>query len=111
MNKHTKGPWSVPHMANSDVDCDCKYVLSEGYMGSICTISVDNGKPITAGGNDSPPLAEARANAHLIAAAPVLLEALESLIGLYDSGTISDYQLTKEYMSLARAAIKQAKGE
>ena len=40
-------------------------------MGSICTINV---------GDEDPPLAEAIANAHLIAAAPELYEALEKIV-------------------------------
>ena len=76
MNKHTPGPWSIPHMAKNDISCNCAYVLAEPYMGRICTISVSDGKSIAEFGNDSPPLEEAQANAHLIASAPDLLDAL-----------------------------------
>jgi hypothetical protein len=74
--KHTPGPWSVPHLAVDSTSCNCAYVLAEPYMGSICTISVSDGKTISELGNDSPPLEEAKANARLIAAAPDLLAAL-----------------------------------
>lgn len=80
MNKHTPGPWSVPHMARDEVGCNCAYVLAEPYMGSICTISISDGKTIRDFGNDCPPLDEAKANARLIAAAPDLLAALIDLV-------------------------------
>lgn len=80
MSKHTPGPWSVPHMARDEVACNCAYVLAEPYMGSICTISISDGKTISDFGNDCPPLDEARANARLIAAAPDLLEAMQAAI-------------------------------
>ena len=67
--KASPGPWSVPHLSKPEDDptkCRCPYVLSEGYFGSICDISVDNGLKVSDGGNDSPPLEEARANGELI---------------------------------------------
>jgi hypothetical protein len=111
MNKHTAGPWSIPHFARQEVDCDCVYVLAEGYCGSIADVSIDNGKRISEGGNDSPPLAEAQANARLIAAAPELLEALQALVKSLsdqdDEGLIEHAQ----QMVAARAAIAKATGE
>lgn len=78
--KHTPGPWSVPHFARPEVDCDCVYVLAEGYMGSIADVSINNGKSVSNGGNDAPPLEEAKANSRLIAAAPELYAALKTII-------------------------------
>jgi hypothetical protein len=97
----TPGPWSVPHFALSDEywesvgneskqsgmgtdsrkkRCDCRYVLCESVMGAVCTVHVADNKPISEGGNDDPPIDEAKANAHLIAAAPDLLEALSEAV-------------------------------
>ncbi len=59
--------------------CNCAYVLSEGHAGSICTISISNEKPVSDGGNDCPPVAEAAANARLIAAAPELLSVVRDM--------------------------------
>jgi hypothetical protein len=107
--KHTPGPWSVPHMARPEVDCDCVYVLANGYMGSVADISVYNGKPIGEGGNDSPPLAEAQANARLIAAAPDLLEALQELHEIFN-GLVGSANYPKQ-VKKTRAAIAKALGK
>jgi hypothetical protein len=48
----------------------------EQYCGCICTVDIGNELPIGEGGNDSPPLEEAIANAHLIASAPDMLAIL-----------------------------------
>lgn len=65
----TPGPWEVPHLSRDDVTCNCTGVLSGGYLGGICSISVNNGIPmVSEGGNDAPPLREAKANGLLIAA-------------------------------------------
>ncbi|KQQ46475.1 hypothetical protein ASF69_04395 [Rhizobium sp. Leaf311] len=79
----TPGPWHAGHLGGGG-KCQCQSILSEGISGAICTIHVDNGKLIGEGGNDAPPLSEAIANMHYIAAVnPVaiseLLSTLESL--------------------------------
>ena len=55
------------------------------------------------------------ANAHLIAAAPELLEALESIVELSEPGRIYELKelgtLVGEMQSIARAAIAKAKGK
>lgn len=73
----TSGPWVPGHFADDGHKCDCRYILSENYMGAVATIHVGNGELVGEGGNDAPPLKEAQANARLIAAAPELFEALE----------------------------------
>lgn len=74
--KGTHGPWSVPHICQEEVECDCAYVLCDYYCGGIATLGVDNGLSVSDGGNDDPPLEEAIYNGYLISAAPDLLEAL-----------------------------------
>lgn len=66
----TPGPWEPGCFVNPDSKCHCSYIFSEGYNGSVAKVSVDNECFIQHGGNDSPKLVEARANARLIAAAP-----------------------------------------
>lgn len=100
MSEHTPAPWSTPHMARNEIRCNCAYVLAEPYMGSICTISVSDGKSISDLGNDCPPLEEAQANARLIAAAPDLLAALMN----YVDGCSSSVDAS----AVARAAIEKA---
>lgn len=82
----TKGPWTVPHLSQDDVDCDCASVLAEGYFGEIASIGVHNGiQNVTDGSNDCPPLPEAKANGYLISTLrntlPLLLAAVDGLPG------------------------------
>lgn len=81
--KHTPAPWHPGHLG-SDSDCQCANIVDEGYAGGICTVHVGNGKPVGDGGNDAPPLEEAIANMHLIAAAPDLLQALLPFAKVYE---------------------------
>jgi hypothetical protein len=74
---HTPGPWEVGHLCDDSTKCNCRYIFGGGYMGGIGEVYVDNGlKLIGEGANDCPPPEEAKANLLLIAAAPLLLEAL-----------------------------------
>jgi len=76
---YTKGEWRLPHfVVNKDNQehCQCVFVLNEGICGSIADISINNGKEISEGGNDAPPLEEAIDNAKLICAAPEMYEML-----------------------------------
>lgn len=81
--KSTQGEWSTPHLSDDSTTCNCRYVLSEGYGGSICDVNVNNGLRISEGGNDAPPLEEAKANGAWIAAAhnafPELARRIETL--------------------------------
>jgi hypothetical protein len=84
--KATPGPWSVPHLSSDEAECNCPYILCEGLMGSVADVSVDNGLKVGEGGNDSPPLEEAKANGVFIAHArqdiPKLLRLVEVLLDL-----------------------------
>lgn len=75
--KFTPGPWHAGHMVDDSHPCECRSVVSEHYAGGICEIDVDNGLSIEDGGNDAPPLEEAKANCTLIAEAPAMYGALE----------------------------------
>lgn len=79
---HSKGPWNIGGLVGTRVD-----VFSED--GKLIA-SVNKGYQ----------------DAHLIAAAPEMLEALEAVDGLLD--TINDYSSTH---AIVRAAISKAKGE
>jgi hypothetical protein len=87
--KATEGPWhATNHFADDSTPCNCAYILSDGYAGSICQISFDNGRNIADGGNDSPPREEAAANGKLIAAAknalPAIFAALDEAARLHE---------------------------
>ena len=105
--KHTPGPWSVPHFAQDEVGCDCAYVLCDGVMGAVCTITVSKE-------GDDPPIEQAKANARLIAAAPDLLAALKRVenswrdkyTGPEDPRAMARFSIWREML----AAIAKAEG-
>jgi hypothetical protein len=73
--KGTPAPWSVPHICQENVECNCGYVLSESYMGSVCDIRYSLPDADWRQG-DHAPLEEAIANGKLIAKAPDMLALL-----------------------------------
>lgn len=123
--KHTPGPWSVPHFAQPDVNCECGYVLTDHMMGAVATVHCSGEGEDWSQHGDNPKFAEAVANAHLIAAAPELLETLQSLnafvgvmVGCGPEATIPDTITTPlgvpvkigEIMRDAAAALAKAEG-
>ncbi len=87
--KHTPGPWQINGTWPDDV------VDATGSL--VVSAYGDFESPVT------------KANAHLIAAAPALLEALELLVAS-DNGVITAAEL-KSNFAKAKAAISLAKGE
>lgn len=79
----TEGPWSVPHMAEPEINCECKYVLTDYLMGAVCEIYASGEGDDWISGGDNPKFAEACANARRIARVPeleaALIEAVELL--------------------------------
>lgn len=61
----TQGTWIPGHHTNPDHSCECKSILSEWYMGAICTIHESADRSIENG--DNPPPEEAKANSLHIA--------------------------------------------
>lgn len=92
MNKHTPGPWRMSH------DHDDAWFLeySDGTIGEVLLWDGDT----------------ARANAHLIAAAPELLEALLCFISdtRFQVGVGGNPNVVKAMVAHARAAIAKATG-
>jgi len=108
--KFTPGPWVPGHIANDDHPCDCASIVSEYFAGSIAYVTVDNGKLIQDGGNDGPPLEQAKANSHLIAAAPELFEALEGFMTFHSGHCIANDDLAARLQD-GHAALAKARGE
>lgn len=122
--KHTPGPWSVcQHLKSVECDSACKC----GYRGVIFGPDEHVAMAICQPGHDRPqreeewgtepqryPREVEIANAHLIAAAPTLLEALEKFAA-YDDWDDTDgvgmMLAYNEAITSARAAIALAKGE
>lgn len=97
--KHTQGPWRLSPFSSNEI-----------ISGKIATTE-NMGKPIAVvnGWNNAslPEKEEYRANAHLIAAAPELLEALEhAAFHLERLG----YEEEEPGMTKIRAAIAKARG-
>jgi hypothetical protein len=104
MEKHTKGPWSLKRVNTSAGTCFKIGVFpSLGvYDETSACVYVDNVREPDYGyslvGD------ELAANAHLIAAAPELLEALESIEN-------DDRRIPAAIWALRNAAIAKARGE
>ena len=102
--KHTPGPWCLPHFAEPKTNCQCEYVIADNMFGSVASVHCSGNGDDWISNGDNPKFKEAVANAHLIAAAPDLLEALElaqlwlAVDGRYD-------------MQGVNAAISKAKGQ
>lgn len=108
----TPGPWTVPHFATDHPSCDCISVLSEHQqgMGAIASVHHSRETGRFAGENEEPE--RAKANAHLIASAPELLEALaycrDRLQAVWNrAGSLG----AKGAAEMADRAIAKARGE
>ena len=98
MSKHTPGPWAVG--ARRGDDWDSVIYLPDAPHLEICQCF-----------HDPQDTDVCTANAHLIAAAPIMYEALERLVADYQDvpdATDREGQLPFEQ---ARAAIAKARGE
>jgi hypothetical protein len=105
MSNYTSGPWSVPHFARPDVNCECEYVLCDHLMGAVATVHCSGEGADWKSHGDNPKFLQAIANAHLIAAAPDLLDALNGLIDFIE---IDGLQMDALALSIAKAAVKKA---
>jgi hypothetical protein len=95
--KHTPGPWTV-----AEYEDEAYIVDRDGHSAQGITSVRLSG----AGMNYS----EALANAHLVAASPDLLEALEELSDLMQGVIDGDYKPDCLTLQPARAAIAKAEG-
>jgi len=105
MSKHTPGPWEVSRLPPKTPD-DCTtgyerewvYISGQDHIGLATAVwRLDGERSETC-----------EANAHLIAAAPELLEALVDFIKLFGA---DDDPMLIELLNKAREVIAKAKGE
>ena len=89
MSKHNSGPWKITHTALNG------YRVSDSTGWGVAIVLKDV--------NDE-------ANAHLIAAAPQMLEALEAAISALEDASCLGFNLT-EQIKKVDAAIRAANGE
>ena len=108
MNKHTPGPWKVEQYQGN-----CFYVVAERGKKwdnpEICDLYTDvTPEDSVTLGPWLEPKDNAEANAHLIAAAPDLLEALIGMIEVFGN---AEHVLTLNEVIAAKQAIVKAKGQ
>lgn len=103
MTKHTPGPWMIghPHPNNA-----CVYIVADGAKEIATLFGPMYGLP-DAGGN-FPPSPERDANAHLIAAAPELLDALKAA---HKCLLIRDDPRSGKALKKVEDAIRHAEGQ
>jgi hypothetical protein len=94
MSAYTPGPWKVDDYA------DDPRIRSERYCIALVTGGLDG---------DEKPEPTRLANAHLIAAAPELLEAVRALLAASDHTLPSEWRRDRP-VSIAKAAIAKAEG-
>jgi len=95
MSNHTKGQW----VASEGFPSDVWHVDMPGRAFSVSVSRHEDDWEM--------PVEEVQANAHLIAAAPDLLDALQSLLAAFDPYDFNNLMLAK---TKAWAAIAKAKG-
>ena len=98
MSKHTPGPWEIKR----HFDPGYKFISAPKHSGLAQVVWCMEDE-------DRSPACEA--NAHLIAAAPDLLEALEELVDLFGGLVSGEYPPDGFTTQPARDAIAKARGE
>ena len=87
---HTPGPWNL-HTYEGYSEVNHLEINANGAFGTICSLSDSNGS--------------SKANASLISAAPEMLEALQNLLPMWESG------IDEPWITKAREAIIKATGQ
>lgn len=98
--KHTPGPWEVKPIGKQ------LYVEAKDGQGFVCDMQIND----ALGETDSPHI---RADAHLIAAAPAMYEALKEIDDQLDQFTLKAQEELglREALLKIRAALAQAEGK
>lgn len=106
----TPGPWSAKFGENDGYDCmTAAWTITGADKRQVAVVDYANWN---ADHFDSTRIPEADANAHLIAASPMLLEALREATFSLEWVVIHDGQIEHvERLRAAKAAIRAAEGE
>ena len=113
LTKHTPGPWRTGHYVRDDHTCNCRYIFgNDDRMGAVAEVYVTEDDDVDP--SDNPPPEEAKANMHLIAAAPELLaaanlamegiEVLDNLIASIEKHGNYSVESTLGFLNQARCA-------
>ena len=95
MSMHTPGPWSITRYYEPCNNRICNInIIADWYIIAKCGSEISS---------------EITANAHLIAAAPLMLEALKEILPLWDREDVAD-TWSDTFEKIAHA-INTAKGE
>ena len=112
MDKMTSGKWFTAYNYHSDIPGRAMVqIMSDAPVDpALCDYAIigEAAIAIPATGLHPASVIEAEANARVMAASKVLLEALRSLVAAVDSGT---FQGLVDAMNAAHAAIEDATGE
>jgi len=74
-------------LADSYATCDCAYIFDEAHMGGVGQVFINNGLPVSEGGNDAPSKELAQAYLRLIVGA---VNALPALLDIAEGKTHGD---------------------
>jgi hypothetical protein len=80
---HTPGPWRVRHFVDYDGNPERHFVCADdvnGFHYDACILEDDEYREENKAGNKMPGPARRKADAHIVAAAPALLEAVGELM-------------------------------
>lgn len=115
MAKHTPLPWEgKPHIMDGKHPCECTSWCEESYAGGILSIHVHNGiESLSEGGNDAPPLEEAKANAEFVDKAIhsyyPMLEALQKIAKPALGGKQQQYIAQEVLKQINSTSVEESK--
>ena len=107
MNKHTPGPWMVSFDATRYSIYQCDVIDGSPYRRTPIAFVP---KIASAHACDEAERRMILQDAHLIAAAPTMYEALRKIAAIEDKMVVSDWEEIEEARGIARAAIAKAEG-
>ena len=112
MSAHTPGPWRyIDRQVLEDGGIYPMHIVGGDFESQICPIESPMWAEVAHKQPDLYPIqAVTQANTRLIAAAPAMLEALETLVYTLED-EVFEHDDQKAAMTKARAAIRAAKGE